>query len=272
MEYSHNLPEQGIERELSFSELFSKTFELFRKDFAKYVGLFAIVGAIVGTVTALAQHYFVFQTLSSTPTVDQVLAWLPGFLTTLFLLVGTIFAVTVVFFPIAQGSAIKMASEQIEKGQAELGETVGYAASRLLSIWGLSIIVGVIVTLGFIALVIPGIILTIMFLLAFPVLLIEKKGIVDSMGRSRQLVGNRWLKTLVVFLVLGIGLAIASSIVSAISAPFGIASPVVNGLLSAFYQPIFPIMLTVYYYSSLARTMKVTLSQPLAPSKTSVEA
>src|SRR5690348_11683927 len=205
MEYSHNLLEQGIKRELSFSELFSRTFELFRKDFAKYVGLFAVVGVIIGTVTALAQHYFVFQTLPSTPTVDQVFAWLPGFLATLFLLVGTIFVVTVVFFPIAQGSAIKMASEQIEKGQADLGETIRYATSRLLSIWGLGIIVGLIVTLGFIALVVPGVILTIMFLLAFPVLLIEKKGIVDSMGRSRQLVSNRWLKTFVVFLVLGIG-------------------------------------------------------------------
>jgi len=267
MEYSHNLPEHGIKRELTFSELFSKTYELFHKDFAKYVGLFAVVGLITGTVTALAQHYFVFSILSSNPTPEQFFAWFPGFLATLTLLAGSIFIVTVVFFPIAQGSAIKMASEQIENGQANLGETVRYSASRLLSIWALSIIVGLIVTLGFIALIVPGIILAIMFLLAFPVLLIEKKGVTESMGRSRQLVGSRWGKTLVMFLVLGVGLAIASAVVSAISAPFGIASPVVSGVLSGFYQPIFPIMLTVYYYSNLARTVRVTVPQEFGPGR-----
>ena len=247
------LPDQGIKRELSFTEVFSKTFQLYGRDFAKYFVLFAVVEVIIGVVTALARSYFVLPTISPNPTWQEVINWLPGFLATLGLLVGTIFVATVVFFPIAQGGAIKLASGQIERGQADLGESVRFAASKLLWIWALTIVVGVIVTLGFIALIVPGIILAIMFILSFPVLLIENKGVTDSMGRSRQLVGNRWFKTFTLFLVLGIGLAIASAIVSAVSAPFGVASPVVNGLLSAFYEPVFPILLTVYYYSNLAR-------------------
>ena len=96
-----------------------------------------------------------------------------------------------------------------------------------------------------------------MFSLAIPVLLIENKGVTESMGRSRVLVGQRWLKTFATFLVLGIIVIIASVIIGAISGLFGIASPVVNGILSAFYQPLFPILLAVYYYSNLAR-----ISQP----------
>ena len=107
--------------------------------------------------------------------------------------------------------------------------------------------------MGFIALVIPGIILTIMFSLAFPVLLIENKGVFGSMGRSRKLVGHRWLKTFATFLVFAIIFGIASAIVGAISGATGVASPVVNGILSAFYQPLFPILLVVYYYSNVAR-------------------
>ena len=252
------LPEHEIKRELSLGDVISKMFELYRRDFAKYFVLFAVVGIIIGVVTSLAQHYFVLPTLSSNATPQQVLNWLPGFIGALTLLVGSIFAVTVVFFPIAQGSAIRLASDQIEKGQADLGASIRFAASKLLWIWALSIVVGVIVGLGFIALIIPGIILAIMFALAFPVLLIENRGVLDSMGRSRQLVGQRWLKTLATYIVLAIIVAIASAIVSAISAPFGVASPVVNGLLSALYQPLFPILLSVYYYSNLARTTLVT--------------
>jgi len=171
-----------------------------------------------------------------------------------------------VFFPIAQGSAIKLASEQIEKARADLGESIRFAASKLIRIWALSIVVGIIVVLGFIALIVPGIILTIMFSLAFPVLLIENKGVFDSMRRSRELVGHRWLKTFGVYLVLGIIVVVASFIAGAISRPFGVASPVVNGLLSALYQPLFPILLAVYYYSSLARITPLPASRmPSAP-------
>ncbi len=260
------LPEQGIKRELSLGEAISKTFDLYRQDFAKYFVLFAVVGVIIEVVTFLAQRYFVLPTISSNPTPQEVFNWLPGFLATLGLLVGSIFLVTVVFFPIAQGGAIKMASEQIENGEVGLGASVRFATSKLLSIWALSIIVGVIVTLGFIAFIIPGIILAIMFSLSFPVLLIENKGVTDSMGRSRQLVGQRWLKTLATFLVMGIIVAVASGIVSAISSPFGVAGSVVNGILSAFYQPLFPILLSVYYYSNLARIRPIQVGQtPMYP-------
>jgi zinc-ribbon domain len=246
-------PDQGTKRELSLGEVVSKTFEVYRQDFTKYFIIFAVVEVITGVVTALARRAFVLPTLPPNPTPQQFFNWFPGFFGALVPLVASIFVVTVVFFPIAQGSAIKLASERIDKGQADLGASVRFAASRLLWIWALSIVVGTIVVLGFIALVIPGIILAIMFALSFPVLLIENKGVLDSMGRSRELVRNRWLKTFGTFLVFAIILGIASGIVSAISGPFGVASPVVNGILSAFYQPLFPILLTVYYYSNLVR-------------------
>lgn len=246
-------PDQGIGRELSLGEVVSKTFDVYRQDFIKYFIIFAVVEVITGVVTALARKAFVIPTLSSNATPQQFVNWLPGFFGAIVPLVFSIFIVTVVFFPIAQGSAIKLASEQIENEKADLEASVRFAASRLLWIWALSIVVGLIVVLGFIALIIPGIILAIMFALAFPVLIIEKKGVLDSMGRSRELVGHRWGKTFATFLVFAIIGGIAGAIVSAISSPFGVASPVVNGVLSAFYEPLFPILLAVYYYSNVAR-------------------
>jgi len=246
-------PEQGIKRELSLGEVLSKTFELYRRDFTKYFVLFAVVGVIIGVVTTLARQAFVLPTLPSHPTPQQFSSWFSAFLGAFFLLFGVILVVTVVFSAIAQGSSIKLASERIENGHANIGASVRFAVSKLLWIWALSIVVGVILILGFIALIVPGIILAIMFSLAFPVLLIENKGVLDSMGRSRELVSHRWLKTFATFLVLGIVILVASVIVSAISGLLGVAGPVVNGLLSAFFQPLSPILLTVYYYSNLAR-------------------
>ena len=259
-------PEQSIRRELSLGDVISKTFELYRRDFTKYFVLFAIVGVIIGIVTALARQAFPLPTLPPNPTPQQVSNWFPSFIGALVLLIALISIVAVVFSPIAQGTAIKLASEQIEKGHSEIGTSVRFAVSKLLWIWALSIVVGVIVILGFIALIVPGIILAIMFSLAFPVLLIENKGVLESMGRSRELVSHRWLKTFATFLVLAIVNIVASAIVSAISGLLGVAGPIVNGFLSAFYQPLFPILLTVYYYSNLARITPLPADQmPTGP-------
>ena len=250
-------PEQGIGRELGLGEVISKTFDVYRREFAKYFVLFAIVGVIVQVVITLAQQTFVLPNLPVNATPQQFSAYFSALFGALLLLFVVIFVVNIVFSTIAEGSAVKLASEQITKGQASLGAAVKFAFSKLLSIWALSILVGIIVFLGFIALIVPGIILAIMYSLALPVLLIENKGVTESMGRSRQLVSHRWAKTFGTFLVLGIIVIIASLIFGAISAPLGIISPVVNGILSAFYQPLFPILMAVYYYSNLAR-----ISQP----------
>jgi hypothetical protein len=264
-------PPQGISRELSFGEIFSKTFDVYRRYFAKYFALFAIVGVIIQVVTTLAMQAFPRPApLPLNPTPQQFSNYFSALFEALFLLLAAIFLVNVIFSTIAQGGAIRMASEEITKGQVDIGASVRFAVSKLLSIWALSIIVGIIVFLGFIALIVPGIILAIMYSLALPVLLIENRGVTESMGRSRQLVSHRWGKTLGTFLALAIIVIIASLIVSAITAPLGnILGPIVNGILSAFYQPLFPILVTVYYYSNLARTAAPPPGQiPMGPTTT----
>lgn len=258
--------EQGVTRELSLGEVVSKTFDLYRRDFTKYLLLFLVIEVIIAIGTTLVQRAFVVPTLPPNPTPAQVFNWFPSFFSAFIPLLGLTLLVTWVFYPVAIGSAIKMASEVIGKGQADLGASVSFAISKLVWIWVLGIIVGVIVGLGLIALVIPGIILAIMFSLVLPVLLIENPGVLESMGRSRTLVRNRWLKTFAVFLVFVIIFIIAGAVVSLVSAPFGIASGVVSGILASFYAPLIPIALTVYYYSNLARVAPMPMGQsPMAP-------
>jgi uncharacterized membrane-anchored protein len=93
-----------------------------------------------------------------------------------------------------------------------------------------------------------------MFSLVNQVILLEGTGIVGSFSRSRVLVSNRWLKTLVLMLVVGIIIAIVNGVVAIITTPFGIVSPLISGVLTAFITPILPIALTLYYYSMKART------------------
>src|SRR2546422_1748612 len=94
--------EQGIGRELSLGEVISKTFELYRRDFAKYFVLFAIVGVIVQVVTTLAQQAFILPILPFNPTSQQLSSWFAALFAAFFLLIGVILIVNIVFSAIAE--------------------------------------------------------------------------------------------------------------------------------------------------------------------------
>jgi hypothetical protein len=244
---------QGITRELSLGELVSKTFELYRRDFSNYLILFVVVEVIIGVLTTLVRRAIVVPAaLPAGATSQQLLDWAPGFFGAAVALVALTAIVSWLFYPICIGGAVKMASEEVTTGKADLAASVRFAASRIVSLWVVGIVVGIIVVAGFIALLVPGIILSIMFSLVFPVLIIEGTGF-ESMGRSRKLVSQRWLKTLALVIVFGIIVGISSAVVGAISGPLGVASTIVSSVLSAFYAPLIPIALTVYYYSNAAR-------------------
>ena len=242
--------EQGITRELSLGEVVSKTFDLFRRDFVKYFVIFAIAEVVIGLATLLANSVVQIPTI---PTNRTDLSWIPGYFTALFELYFIIEVTTLVVIPIAEGSAIKMAAEAIEGRTVALGASVRFAFSKLVRLWAVSLVIGVIVVLALVALIVPGIILAIMFCLALPALLLENTGVLGSLGRSRELVGHRWGKTFATFLVLGLIIVVIAVIITLVSRLFGGAGPVVSSFLSAFYEPIFPIALTVYFFSNRAR-------------------
>jgi hypothetical protein len=116
--------------------------------------------------------------------------------------------------------------------------------------------------LGFIALIIPGIIIAIMFSLVNPVIMLEGKSILGSLSRSRILVRNRWLKTIGLFLVIGIIVEAVNGIAVLIAGQLGFVSPLIAGILTAFITPIVPIASTLYYYSMRARTMQTPPPPP----------
>ena len=253
-----------IDRELSIGDVVSRTFDLYQRDFSKYVVVFLVIEVILGVFSALVSSVVAVPSEPLNPTPDQLLLWLPGYLGALFTILGLSLAATLVFYPVALGSAVKIASDEIRGQSDNLGNSVRFALSRMVPFWIVSIVVGVIVFFGTLAIVVPGIILGIMFSLVVPVIFIENSGAIDSMGRSRRLVGQRWLKSFALYLVIGIIVLIASLVVNFLTGPLGVTGTLVRSVLSAFYLPLLPIMLTVYYYSNLARIEPPSQPPPFA--------
>jgi len=126
------------------------------------------------------------------------------------------------------------------------GEIGGFESARVVFV------------LGLVLFVIPGIIVALIFSLIVPVIIIEDRGVFKSLERSRRLVDRSWWKTFAVLLLVLIVTAFFSIIGEAISIFFGAFRDLASALAAAFIQPIYPLSLTLLYYS-----MRIKEAQPL---------
>ena len=246
---------KNLQSELSIGEILSQTFNLYSRNFIQYLIPFLAAGILTGLVTVLVRVVVVIPATPVHPTSQQLLTWFPTFvtatLTSLFLsgIVGWITS------SITAGVAIKFTSDMLEKGQANLQTSFNFTLTKLLYLLAASIITGVLILLGFVALIIPGVILSLMFSLVYPVIMLEGTGVMGSISRSRVLVSNRWLNTFVLMLLIGIIVGIANGVFVLVASPFGVIGPLISGVLTALITPIFAIAITLYYYSMKARAL-----------------
>lgn len=148
---------------------------------------------------------------------------------------------------IVTGAVVYGVFQQVRGQPAGLVDCLRVGLTRLLPVLGVGIIVGILVALGTVALVIPGIILQLMYWVAVPVAVVERLGVVGSMKRSAQLTsgvkGTIFLILLVLFLIqfaviFGVVVAASASdsaafqvlITLLVAIPFGALTAVTNAV------------------------------------------
>jgi hypothetical protein len=140
---------------------------------------------------------------------------------------------------------------------AYLGEDVSwrsslrYALRRLPAVIGLSLLSTIIIAIGFILCVIPGIYLWGAFYVAVPVLLVEGVGPRRALGRSRQLVRGRWWGTIGVAIVGSVLVFVVAGALNGLILGVALASPSQNTV-------------TGFVLTTLATTLSAVLTTPAA--------
>jgi flagellar biosynthesis protein FlhB len=195
----------------------------------------------------------------------QILQWFSALIATLIVILALTFIISWIIGSIVYGTAIKCTDDLLEKGSSNLKASFSLAILRLPSLLAVGIITGVLIVIGLICLIVPGIIIAIMFALVIPVIMIEQIGALDSLGRSRRLVSRRWGKTFATILLVGIIVGILAGLGSAIGSLFGPASFIVESIIAALVAPIYPIALTFLYYSMVAKEAALAVPPPPAP-------
>ncbi len=253
-------------RELSIEETLTWTFDIYLKNLATFLAPIIMAALVSGiSIFALSEYVSTLPALEVEATLEEIVQWFSVYLPGLLMIALAVGIISWIVSTMASGVCIKFASDMIEKGSASLMEASRFTVSKLLSLLAASIVTTILIVLGTMALIVPGIILSIMFFLVTPTIIIEGKGAINSLSRSKKLVDSRWFKTFVFMLIIGAAVMFVSFIGTLIGAPFGRFSWVASSVIVAFIEPIIPISTTVYYYSMLARE-KQRVCPPPPPS------
>lgn len=127
---------------------------------------------------------------------------------------------------ILQAALIRSAADQIEGRAPRLGDSVSAGLRMFLPILGLSLLTGLAVACGMIALVAPGVMMACAWSVGLPVMVLEATGVFATFRRSADLTrGSRWRIFGLFWAYIGIVIAVAIV--------FGIAVVVVSIPLAA---------------------------------------
>jgi hypothetical protein len=235
-------------RPLSLGELLDRTFTLYRRHFLLFIGLAALPSLLTLAVQSLVRT-------STTP--------LAGF-------VGVMaqFLVSFVVSAIIGAATVHAVSELYLDRPTSISAAFRAAMPHLVKLAILSLLIGIIVGLGFLLLIVPGIILALRYSLATPVAVIEDATIQGAMSRSAELASGAWPRILAIYcmfvflsLAMGMLLAIPGIVAAAMSGAFNAETALLPGFLTdlagyvggVLVTPLMTIAIALLYFDQRVR-------------------
>lgn len=166
-----------------------------------------------------------------------------------------------VFFVIASGAYPPLVKTVIAGGQISVTDALVAAYRKFWTLLLAGILVGIIVGVGFIALIVPGVILWTWYAYTVPSIMLEEKGATEGMSASKAFGRDKKMSTFLIALAA----AVVFLVVLIVQSAFSLASPFVGDLvydvLLVPYGAWFSVVLA-YTYLAYGPSPVATQTQP----------
>jgi len=151
------------------------------------------------------------------------------------------------------GLIVKYSSDIFEGRPSNLAVSFRVVIFKIFSLLSASFITGLLVILGLILLVIPGIIMAVVFSLTIQVIIIEGAGVFESLRRSRELAAKGWWQVFSVlaytFFLTVIAGVIGEMLCSLLITTEIYFKLIITSIIMSIAKPLQPVALTYLYYS-----------------------
>ncbi len=181
---------------LSLGELLDRTVQLYRRHFAVFVGIVALPQVLLlplqlGNLWSRQGNGINLATASGV------------------LLLGLL---SIVLMALAQGATVVSVSRLYLNQPTSIRESYQHVTARAVTLVGLLLAVGLLCALGFILLILPGILLALRWSLVVPAAVLENTNVADSMSRSAALTAGDRVRIFGIYFVYFVLAIVFSSI------------------------------------------------------------
>ena len=161
--------------------------------------------------------------------------------------------VSLVLATLYEGMVVQLVRD-VQDGRRDntVGELFGSVSPVLLPLIAVSILAGLGIGIGFVLLIVPGLILLTFWSVVAPVVVIERPGVFGAFGRSRELVrGYGWpvFGTVVLVFLLVVAASIAAALIGLVLGDVG--RTVLSWIFDALTQPVAALTTSVLYFTLL---------------------
>lgn len=151
-----------------------------------------------------------------------------------------------------QGMVVELVRDvQDGRRDSSVGDLMRSVMPVLGALLGAGILAGLGIGAGLVLLIVPGLILLTMWAVIAPAIVVERRGIFDAFGRSRQLVkGQGWpvFGTVVIAYVIAVGATLIFTAIAASIAEGPLLRIVFSALASTLTAPIAALVASVLYF------------------------
>jgi hypothetical protein len=243
-------------------DILSAAFEIYKSNAAKLIVIVAVVVVplqflsklLTGVVFASKKEQILVGNLSITTTAPRSFG-----VAILVSLIGLL--ITVVITSALQAAITRAAAQTTVGEPVDVAESYRFGFKRLGAVLATSIVVGIVVVVGFLLLIVPGVYFLTIFAVAIPVVVIEGQGVGAAMSRSAALAkGNFWhvLGTVVVAAILA---GIVSGIIGAIGGHNWFVSWIFVSIGTIITAPFQALVSVLLYLDLRTRAESLTASQ-----------
>jgi hypothetical protein len=158
--------------------------------------------------------------------------------------------ISVVFSTLYAGMVVELVSD-VQDGRRDhsVGELFGAVRGVVLTLIVAGFLVGLMVAIGLVLLIVPGLIALTIFAVVAPSVVLERKGVIESLARSRELVKGNAMQVFGVIIVIFLLTVVIGAIVGAIGGAAGTGGRIVAEVIaSTLTAPLGALAAAVLYF------------------------
>jgi hypothetical protein len=169
-------------------------------------------------------------------------------------------AIAIITTAILEAAILRGASQATIGDPVDIRASYRWGLQRFGSVLLVSILVGLAVAVGFLFLVIPGIILLVLFAVSVPAVVVENARGIDAMKRSWNLTIRHFWHVLAVILVAAIIAAVIGGVITALAGSSRVLGVIFGAIGQIIVAPFSALVTVLLYLDLRSRTENLTPS------------